>query len=119
MTAVKICGLKDSGSLKAAIDAGADFVGFVFFAKSPRNIDYHTAANLRQVTPAKVKAVGLFVNPTDDELEKFVLGLKLDLIQLHGEEPVERVTEIQKKFGRPVMKAVNIANAKDVQQIDV
>jgi phosphoribosylanthranilate isomerase len=119
MTAVKICGLKDTENLGAAISSGASYIGLVFFAKSPRNIDFHTAANLRQLVPANVKAVGLFVNPTDEELEKFALGLKLDLIQLHGDETPERVAEIQKKFERPVMKAVNIANAKDVQQIDM
>ncbi len=117
MTAVKICGLKDPDNLRVAIESGADFVGFVFYAKSPRNIDYYTAANLRQLTPAKVKTVGLFVNPTDEELEKFAAGLKLDLIQLHGDETPERVEQIKVRFGLPVMKAINFGSAKDLEQI--
>lgn len=119
MTLVKICGLKDPGNLATAIESGADFVGFVFFAASPRNIDFHTAANLRQLTPKNVKATGLFVDPDDATLEKFVAGLSLDLIQLHGRETPERVAQIKAEFERPVMKAINVANARDVQQIEI
>jgi phosphoribosylanthranilate isomerase len=119
MTLVKICGLKDSENLGAAIESGADFIGLVFYPASPRNIDFHTAANLRQLTPKNVKATGLFVDPDDALLEKFAAGLSLDLIQLHGKESPERVTEIKKKFERPVMKAINIAAPKDVQQIEL
>lgn len=118
MTAIKICGLKDSENLRAAIESGADFIGLVFYPDSPRYVSYHAAANLRQLTPPQVKAVGLFVDPDDALLEKAVLGLKLDLIQLHGDEAPERVEEIRGRFQKPVMKAVRIANAKDVQQIN-
>ncbi len=118
MTKVKICGLKDSDNLRAAIEAGADFVGFVFFEGSPRNIDFHTAANLRQLTPETVKAVGLFVDPTDEQLEKFAIGLKLDMIQLHGDETPDRVMEIKRKFGIRVMKAIRVGDKKDLQQIE-
>lgn len=118
MTLVKICGLKDSENLKAAIDAGAAFVGFVFFEGSPRNIDFHTAANLRQLTPESVKAVGLFVNPDDETLEKFAVGLKLDMIQLHGDETPDRVMDIKRAFGIPVMKAIRIGDKDDLQQLD-
>jgi phosphoribosylanthranilate isomerase len=119
MTAIKICGLRDSENLGAAIDAGANFVGFVFYPKSPRNIDFHTAANLRQVTPAHVKAVGLFVDPSDADLGKFAVGLKLDMIQLHGEETPTRIAEIKSKFGLPVMKAIRFGSKNDLQQIDL
>jgi phosphoribosylanthranilate isomerase len=119
MTQVKICGLKDTDNLRAAIEAGADFVGMVFYPQSPRNIDYHTAANLRQLTPKNVKAVGLFVDPTDADLEKYVTGLKLDMIQLHGDEPPERVTAIQKRFERPVIKAIRFGSKTDLQQIEI
>ena len=119
MTGVKICGLKDSDNLRAAIGAGADFVGFVFYPRSPRNIDYHAAANLRQQTAETVKAVGLFVDPTDGDLEKFAAGLKLDIIQLHGDETPERIAEIRSKFERPVMKAIRFGSKSDLQQIDL
>jgi phosphoribosylanthranilate isomerase len=118
MTEVKICGLKDSENLKAAIEAGADFVGFVFFEASPRNIDFHTAANLRQLTPENVRAVGLFVDPDDETLKKFALGLKLDMIQLHGDETPDRVMEIKRKFGIPVMKAIRIGDKTDLDQLE-
>lgn len=119
MTKVKICGLKDSENLKAAIDAGADFVGFVFFDGSPRNIDFHTAANLRQLTPESVKAVGLFVNPDDETLEKFAAGLRLDMIQLHGDETPDRVMDIKRALHIPVMKAIRIADKNDLEQIEI
>lgn len=118
MTKVKICGLKDSENLHTAIDAGADFIGMVFFEKSPRNVDYHTAANLRQLVPAHVKAVGLFVNPTDEDLQKYAVGLNLDVIQLHGDETPERVGEIKRIFERAVMKAIPIASAADLAVIE-
>ncbi len=118
MTEVKICGLKDSENLKAAIDAGAGFVGFVFFEGSPRNIDFHTAANLRQLTPENVKAVGLFVNPSNADLEKFAVGLRLDMIQLHGDETPDRIMDIKRAFGIPVMKAIRIGDKDDLQQLD-
>ncbi|HQX27600.1 MAG TPA: phosphoribosylanthranilate isomerase [Alphaproteobacteria bacterium] len=118
MTEVKICGLKDSENLKAAIDAGAGFVGFVFFEGSPRNIDFHTAANLRQLTPENVKAVGLFVNPSNADLEKFAVGLRLDMIQLHGEETPDRIMDIKRAFGIPVMKAIRIGDKTDLEQLD-
>jgi phosphoribosylanthranilate isomerase len=118
MTEVKICGLKDSENLKAAIDAGAGFVGFVFFEGSPRNIDFHTAANLRQLTPENVKAVGLFVNPSNADLEKFAVGLRLDMIQLHGDETPDRIMDIKRAFGIPVMKAIRIGDKTDLEQLD-
>lgn len=118
MTLVKICGLKDSENLKAAIDAGAAFVGFVFFEGSPRNIDFHTAANLRQLTPENVKAVGLFVNPSNADLEKFAVGLRLDMIQLHGDETPDRIMDIKRAFGIPVMKAIRIGDKTDLEQLD-
>lgn len=118
MTEVKICGLKDSENLKAAIEAGAAFVGFVFFEGSPRNIDFHTAANLRQLTPENVKAVGLFVNPSNADLEKFAVGLRLDMIQLHGDETPDRIMDIKRAFGIPVMKAIRIGDKTDLEQLD-
>lgn len=118
MTAVKICGLKDSENLRTAIDAGADFIGLVFYPPSPRFIDFHTAANLRQLTPAPVKAVGLFVDPSDEDLEKFANNLRLDMIQLHGAETPERVQQIKERFQKPIIKALAIESAKDLQQIE-
>lgn len=119
MTQVKICGLKDTENLRVAIDSGADFIGMVFYPPSPRNIDYHTAANLRQLTPETVKAVGLFVDPDDETLEKFAAGLKLDMIQLHGDENPDRIMEIKRALHIPVMKAIRVGDKSDLDQLEI
>ena len=86
MTRVKICGLTDEESVTAAVDAGADFIGFVFHEPSPRHIRFTRAAELAQLVPKRVITVGLFVNPTDDELKESLDQLELGMVQLHGDE---------------------------------
>ena len=83
MTGVKICGLKDKTNLKTAIDAGADFVGFVFYTRSPRFVEFDNAWHLARSVPKTVHSVGLFVNPQDEELMHIVGSVRLDMIQLH------------------------------------
>lgn len=117
MTAVKICGITDSENLRAALDAGANYIGFVFYKDSPRNIDPQVAWKLSREIPDDVTAVGLFVNPTDKELNAALSTVKLGLIQLHGDESTMRIVEIKASYGLPVMKAIRINNESDLEEV--
>jgi len=112
--AVKICGLTDKKALTTAIDAGANYVGFVFFRRSPRFIDATDAAPLVGLVPRDVTSVGLFVDPSDADLDQTLSTVDLGMIQLHGHETPERVDAIAKTFGVPVMKALGIASSAEV-----
>jgi len=114
---VKICGLTEAAGLAAAVEAGARYVGFVFFAKSPRHVTPETAAELAAQVPAGVAKVGLFVDPDDAALEAVLARVPLDLIQLHGAETPARVAEIKARCGLPVMKAVGIADPPDLDAL--
>jgi phosphoribosylanthranilate isomerase len=118
-TRVKICGLRDQAMLDAAVTAGAQYVGLVFFPKSPRNVTISQAAPLAQATPEGVAKVGLVVNPDDAILDAILADVPLDILQLHGSETPERVTEIRTRYGLPVMKAVGVADASDLPALDV
>ncbi len=111
---VKICGITDERGLTAAMDAGAAFVGFVFFRHSPRYVTLDQAAHLTAMVERGVTAVGLFVDPSDAELETVLGDVRLDMIQLHGEETPARVDQVRRLTGLPVMKALGIATARDV-----
>lgn len=111
----KICGLTEADGLDAAVEHGADFVGFVFYPASPRFIAPAAAAELADALPDEVTKVGLFVDPTNAELEAVLSEFRLDLLQLHGGESPERVDEIRLEFGLPVIKALGIATAADVK----
>jgi phosphoribosylanthranilate isomerase len=115
--AVKICGLKTPEDAHIAIQAGADLLGCVFFPPSPRNVSPEQAAEVfDMVGDADVLKVGLFVNPTDDELMNVLNHVRLDLIQLHGHESPERVEEVRQTFALPVMKALPIETTEDVEK---
>ncbi|CUH43135.1 phosphoribosylanthranilate isomerase [Ruegeria atlantica] len=117
--AVKICGLTTPDHVRAAADAGARYVGFVFFSKSPRHLDLDAAAGLAQLVPAGVAKVALTVNATDEELDRIIARVPLDMLQLHGKETPQRVSEVCDRFGLPVMKAIGIAEAEDLSAIDL
>jgi phosphoribosylanthranilate isomerase len=112
---VKICGLSDEDSIDAAIEAGADYIGLVFFAKSPRAVTPELAAELVQLCD-EVKKVGLFVDPDDALLDEVLTQLRLDLVQLHGSETPERVEYIRQEYGVPVMKVIPVSSAEDLAQ---
>lgn len=113
-TKVKVCGLRRPEDVSAAVDAGASYVGLVFFPKSPRNISVESAAALAISIPPGVAKVGLVVNADDIDLDKITVDVPLDMLQLHGNEPPSRVAEIKQRYGLPVMKAVGIADAADL-----
>jgi len=111
---VKICGLTDEDSIDVALDAGADFLGFVFFDKSPRNVTAEQAAELTQFVEG-VEKVGLFVNPTDEFLAEVLTHVRLDILQFHGDESPERLDQIRQDFAIPVMKSLAISDAEDLR----
>ncbi|MGE5546102.1 MAG: phosphoribosylanthranilate isomerase [Solirubrobacterales bacterium] len=115
MVEVKICGITDEDALDAAVEAGADYVGLVFFAKSPRHIAPDLAAELVQFLDEGVAKVGLFVDPDDALLDEVLGHLRLDLLQLHGSETPERVEQIRLEYGLPVMKVIPVASADDLK----
>ncbi len=111
MTKVKICGLKEKVHVHCAVAAGANFLGFVF-APSKRQISIRKACELSQIVPKHVKKVGVFVNPTEDEVKEAFEKVPLDFIQYHGnEEP----TFIE-KLGLPSIKAFSIRELSDVEK---
>ncbi|WP_413718051.1 phosphoribosylanthranilate isomerase [Silicimonas sp. MF1-12-2] len=118
-TRVKICGLSAPESVAAAVDCGAAYVGFVFFAKSPRNVSIEQARNLAVEVPPGVAKVGLVVDADDAFLDDILARVPLDMIQLHGSESPERVAEVRRRIGLPVMKAVGIADEDDIAKIDL
>jgi phosphoribosylanthranilate isomerase len=117
-TAVKICGLSTAPTLEAAVDAGADYVGLVFFAKSPRNVTVPVAADLAARAGGRVQTVALVVDPSDAALDEIVTDVQPDWLQLHGHETPARVAEIKARYGLPVLKALPIATEADVVAAD-
>ena len=115
--AVKICGLRNQTNIDAAAAAGARYIGFVFFEKSPRAVTFEQAAALAVAAPVGLAKVGLVVNPDDAFLTDLLNVVPLDMIQLHGSETPARVTEVRQKFGLPIMKAVGVADASDLAQL--
>ncbi|WP_424939068.1 phosphoribosylanthranilate isomerase [Aliiroseovarius sp. S253] len=115
---VKICGLKDPAQLAAAVEAGARYIGFNFFPKSPRSVTVAQAAALMLDVPMGVAKVALVVNMDNAGIEEIVNGTTTDMIQLHGSESPERVAEVKARFGLPVIKAIGISGPEDVAQIE-
>ncbi len=115
---VKICGLSRPEDVFATASAGAVYAGFVFFAKSPRNISIEQARALAVEAPLGLAKVALLVNPDDALLMAVNSAVPLDMIQLHGSESPERVAEVKALTGLPVMKAVGVASADDLAALD-
>lgn len=113
-TQIKICGITEPITLKAACDAGADFIGFVFYPPSPRAITPQNAAPLIESLPSHTKSVALFVNPTDEQLETTLRESPVDFIQLHGTEDPERVKAIKTRFKLPIIKAIGVNTSEDI-----
>jgi phosphoribosylanthranilate isomerase len=112
--AAKICGLSSMEAVAAAVAGGVAYLGFVFYPPSPRAVTAERAARLCVGVPAGIARVGLFVDADDSAIEAVLAAVPLDMLQLHGNETPDRVAEIGLRFGRPVMKAVAIADPEDV-----
>lgn len=114
MVKVKICGLSDPETMAAALDAGADFVGLMFYEPSPRNIDYETARMLSAQISSRAKKVAVTVDADDQKIDQIMEALGPDYIQAHGSEPPERVAAMTKMTGVPVIKAIKVKDAGDI-----
>ena len=114
---VKICGLSRPEDVQAAASAGAVYAGFVFFAKSPRNISVELARDLAIDAPVGLAKVALTVNADDAMLDAIMNTVPLDMLQLHGSETPDRVADLRRRYGLPIMKAIGIADQSDLDQI--
>ena len=115
---VKICGLTTVQAVQDTVAAGADYIGLVFFPKSPRNLDFDTAQRLAQQVPSHVKTVALMVNPSDDFLRELLEHVDVDILQLQGSESAERVREIKELSGKPVIKALGVSSQDDLATLE-
>lgn len=113
----KICGLSTLETVDAAVEAGARWVGFVTFPRSPRHIaSLDLLKALGERVPKNVGRVGLFVDPDDALLDERLATGVIDLLQLHGSETPERIVEIKARTTKPVMKAIKVARPEDVER---
>ncbi len=116
---VKICGVTNQQLMQDVGNAGAQYAGLVFFEKSPRCLTLQKARSIAIEAPTGLAKVALAVNPSDSFLDSLVTEVPLDMIQLHGNETPQRVTEIKQKTGLPVMKAVGVAEPEDLKNLDI
>jgi len=114
---VKICGINDASGLQAAIEGGARYVGFVFYPPSRNAISPDDAHKLAALVPPHVTKTGLFVDARDDELRAVTARVPLDLIQLHGKETPQRVSEVRALTGLPVMIAIRLMTAANLETV--
>jgi phosphoribosylanthranilate isomerase len=111
---VKICGLRSLSDVAAVVSSRATYAGFVFFAKSPRNLTIEQARKLAFASPPGLAKVALTVDAGDAMLDDLVDQIPLDMLQLHGHETPERVAEVKARYGLPVMKAIGVAEEADL-----
>lgn len=110
-TRVKICGINSPAALDAAADAGADWIGYVFFPRSPRAVTPEQAAALDRHRRGPGR-VGLFVDPRDDDVAQVLAALPLDVLQVHAD--AERAAALRSRFGIPVWHIVGVGTAADL-----
>lgn len=115
---IKICGLKTSEAVEKAVARGASHIGFIFFEKSPRNIEPDIAGKLADAVRGRAKIVAVTVNADNDDLDEIIALLKPDILQLHGTETPERVLNVKAIYGLPVMKALSIREADDLIRVE-
>ena len=116
---VKICGITSQQLMRDVGNAGAQYAGLVFFEKSPRNLSLDKARSIALEAPTGLAKVALLVNPSDRFLDSLTTTVPLDMIQLHGSETPERVSEIKQKTGLPVMKSIGVAEKDDLKKLEV
>ena len=110
----KICGINDPEAMRAAITGRASHVGLVFYSPSPRAVKPGEAMALSAVVPERVQKVGLFVDPEDDQIDKTLSVVKLDMLQLHGDETPDRVRDLKARTGKKVMKVIKVSEPEDL-----
>lgn len=114
----KICGINDPEAMRAAITGRASHVGLVFYPPSPRAVNPGEAMALSAVVPERVQKVGLFVDPEDDQIDKTLSVVKLDMLQLHGDETPDRVSDLKARTGKKVMKVIKVSVLEDLVQAE-
>ncbi len=114
---VKVCGLTTPEAVDAAVTAGADMIGLVFFPPSPRHAGFVPARSLAQRARGKAEIVALTVDADDTTLDTIIETIQPDRLQLHGHEDCERVRTIRARYGIPIIKAVGISTAADVDRL--
>ena len=114
---VKICGLSTPETLDAALDAGADMVGFMFFPASPRHLGLGAARDLAARVRGRAQKVAVSVDADDAALENAIDAVRPDLLQLHGKETTARIRDIKAKFGVPVMKVISVETSADLASV--
>jgi phosphoribosylanthranilate isomerase len=112
----KICGVSTPEAVRAALDGGAAYLGFMFFAASPRNLAVEAAARLAEPVRGRAKIVAVTVDPSDAELDRIAAGLRPDVLQLHGKETPNRVREVAARAGVAVIKVVPVSEARDLDR---
>ncbi len=118
-TKVKICGMTDAASIQTAIDHKVDYLGFVFYPKSPRNLTPKQATLLTKNIPSHINKIAVIVNETDQFIE--YIKNDFDTFQLHGDEDLNRIKELKKKYNKKIIKAIKITDensAKTSQQFE-
>lgn len=115
----KICGLTEVAAVEAAVSGGARYIGLNFVEKSPRYVTIDQARKLALTIPPAVCKVALVVDADDAKLDEITENVPVDMLQLHGEESAERVSEIKARYGLPVMKVIGVAEASDLEAIPV
>jgi len=118
-TKVKICGMTDAATIQTAINHKVDYLGFVFYQKSPRNLTPKQATLLTKNIPSHINKVAVIVNETDQFIE--YIKNDFDTFQLHGDEDLNRVKELKKKYNKKIIKAIKVTDensAKKFQQFE-
>lgn len=114
MVKVKICGLGEPETLGAALEAGADYLGFMFYDPSPRNVSFETAHELSQQVGSRSKKVAVVVDADDAKIGKIMRALEPDYIQAHGSESPDRIKALNALTGVPIIKAIKVLDAADI-----
>jgi phosphoribosylanthranilate isomerase len=114
----KICGVKTPEAAEAALAGGARLIGFIFYPPSPRALDPEQAGVLARQIGARALRTGVFVDPSDELLARYLAAVPLDLLQLHGKETPRRVAEIRARWGLPVMKSISVARPEDLAPVE-
>ncbi|WP_337184675.1 phosphoribosylanthranilate isomerase [Shinella sp.] len=115
---IKICGLRTEEAVDKAVALGASHIGFIFFPKSPRNIEPSDAGRLAERARGRARIVAVTVDADSDTLDEIVDQLSPDILQLHGSESPERVLNVKAVYGLPVIKAFSVREANDLKKID-
>ncbi len=115
--AVKICGITSAGAIDAAVAAGAVYGGLVFHPKSPRFVPLEQARTLADHMRGRLRIIALIADMADAEIEALMKAVKPDFLQLHGDETVQRTAEIRARFGVPIIKALPVAEASDLDAV--